>query len=129
MNTSLFTDFVVVKPDQTSKIESADPMLYERLETDYKGFKGCQLVSCYEFEKDWDIWEMHPKGDEIVVLMSGKASLFFETDTDTSEMLLSKPGDFSIVPKNTWHTAKIFTPSRLMFITPGEGTQTKKVIT
>jgi quercetin dioxygenase-like cupin family protein len=35
---------------------------------------------------------------------------------------LSEPGTFVIVPKNTWHTARIHAPTRMLFVTPGEGT-------
>jgi len=35
------------------------------------------------------------------------------------------PGDFVVVPRRVWHAAKVHRPSRLLFITPGEGTCTR----
>lgn len=34
-------------------------------------FREEYLVACHAFEVDWDVWTMHPKGDEIVCLLSG----------------------------------------------------------
>ncbi len=35
---------------------------------------------------------------------------------------MTEAGTFVIVPKNTWHTARVRRPTVMMFITPGEGT-------
>jgi hypothetical protein len=32
-----------------------------------------------------------------------------------------------VVPKATWHTAKISTPTALLFVTPGEATQNRDI--
>ena len=39
------------------------------------------------------------------------------------EIALDKELAFAIVPRGTWHTARTKTGCRLLFITPGEGTQ------
>src|SRR5690606_13483881 len=67
---------------------------------------------------------VHPKGDESVSLLSGDVRFVFDHGNNThSEIVLSKAGDFVFVPRNTWHTACMETPSRLLFITAGEGTR------
>ena len=33
--------------------------------------QGGRLVGTYHNAQDWDIWEMHPAGDEVVCLLSG----------------------------------------------------------
>jgi len=38
---------------------------------------------------------------------------------------LNQVGEYVLVPKNTWHTAKVRKPSRMLFITPGEGTENR----
>ena len=38
---------------------------------------------------------------------------------------LSNSGDFVIVPKGVWHTAKVATPTSMVFVTPGERTQVR----
>ena len=35
---------------------------------------------------------------------------------------LSPARNFAIVPRNTWHTARVTSPTTMLFITPGEGT-------
>ncbi|NVK58371.1 MAG: cupin domain-containing protein [Alteromonadaceae bacterium] len=127
MKQSLLNEFVIIKSDKTTNVEKADAGLYDRLETDYGGFKGCEMVSCFEFKEDWSTWEMHPNGEEVIVLLSGSVQLILETQQGNKSIHLSEQGAFAIIPKNTWHTAKTNTPSRLLFITSGEGTQNKNV--
>ena len=38
---------------------------------------------------------------------------------------LSEAGSFVIVPRDTWHTARTSTPTRMLFVTPGQGTRNK----
>jgi len=38
---------------------------------------------------------------------------------------LAKPGDYVVVPRGTWHTAHVSVPTRMLFVTPGEGTENK----
>ncbi len=33
---------------------------------------------------------------------------------------------FVVVPKNTWHTAKVHAPTMMLFVTPGEGTENRE---
>ena len=127
MKQNLLNEFVVMQPDQSTHIEKVDAGLYQRLESNYGDFQGCQMVSCFDFEKDWTTWEIHPHGEEVIVLLSGDVELILEKDVGTESIQLSQQGTFAIIPKNTWHTAKTSKPSRLLFITPGQGTLNKAV--
>ncbi len=69
------------------------------------------------------MWEQHPAGDEIVVLLTGKAELVLRQDSGDQAMLLAEPGGFVVIPQSTWHTARFSEPSTMLFITPGEGTR------
>lgn len=124
---SLEKNFVVVSPDKKATVESVDAKLYERLNSNYNGFKGHDLISCYEFNQDWSTWEIHPNGDEIVVLLSGKATFVLQLDEGNKSIQLQKEGAYVIVPKNVWHTLKTNVKTKVLFITPGEGTQNKDV--
>ncbi len=62
---SINQDFVVLSPDKSATIETADASLYQRLNQNYQGFKGHELISCHEFNEDWSSWEIHPNGDEV----------------------------------------------------------------
>jgi hypothetical protein len=82
-----------------------------------------RLVSTYDFERDWDTWEKHPAGEEVVVLISGALELILELDGRPHTVELSRPGEFVVTPRDTWHTANVRRPSVALFITAGEGTQ------
>lgn len=45
--------------------------------------KEGRLVSLHHFTADWDSWEMHPAGDEVVVCLSGKMTLVQEQSDGT----------------------------------------------
>lgn len=65
--------------------------------------------------------EMHPDGDEILYLISGKVGVTIETDpVEMREML---PGDGLIGPKGIWHRVDILVPSQIVYLTPGPGGQ------
>ena len=61
--------------------------------------------------------EMHPDGDEILYLISGRARVvFIEDDEDDIEML---PGDGLVVPQGMWHRVDIIEPCEIVYLTPG----------
>lgn len=82
-----------------------------------------RLVSFFEFERDWDQWEMHPAGDELTCLLAGAIDFVLERPGGPATVALREPGSFLLVPRGTWHTARVHAPSTALFITPGEGTQ------
>lgn len=99
------------------------PDIYARLDRDFDGFRGRTLVARFDFTADWPTWEMHPAGDEIVVLLSGAADMVLDRAGRHDVTSLTQPGEFVIVPKGTWHTARVSRPTSMLFITPGEGTR------
>ena len=52
-------------------------------------------------------------------------AFFFEGAAAPIE--LHDAGAFTIVPKGTWHTAKTTVPTKMLFITPGAGTEHKPI--
>jgi uncharacterized cupin superfamily protein len=96
---------------------------YKDLEEQFGDFKGKRLISHYIFEQDWDSWEMHPAGEEFVCLLSGQVDFVLEQDGIERTMSLNAIGDYILVPRGTWHTARVHTPSSMLFVTPGERTQ------
>jgi mannose-6-phosphate isomerase-like protein (cupin superfamily) len=121
----LKSTFVVVNPDFSTLPVAVTPTVWQELNQRFAGFKDRVLVSCFSFDSDWDTWEMHPAGDEIVCLISGRASFEFEGRGHVGE--LGRPGEFLIVPRGTWHTAHTREPTTMLFVTPGEGTRNKAV--
>lgn len=84
-----------------------------------------RLVSQFSFDRDWESWECHPAGEEYVCLLEGSVEFVLEIDGEHQRVAMKEPGEFVLVPKNTWHTAKVSKPTRMLFITPGEGTQNR----
>ena len=39
-----------------------------------------RLVTMHSFTESWDVWEMHPKGSEVVLCVSGSIELVQEID-------------------------------------------------
>ena len=61
--------------------------------------------------------EMHPDGDEVLYLISGRVRVTLETaPVEEFEM---KPGAGLIVPKGVWHRVDVLEPSQIVYVTPG----------
>lgn len=84
------------------------------------------LVSEFSCEADWTSWEMHPEGDEFVYLLEGDIEFLLEAEGRRSAQRLTGRGAV-VVPRGAWHTARVFRPSRMLFITLGAGTQHRPV--
>lgn len=61
--------------------------------------------------------EMHPDGDEILYLVSGKVRVVF-LDSDEDDIVV-QPGDGLVVPQGAWHRVDILEPSQIVYLTPG----------
>lgn len=122
---NLETTFIRLARDASAvELLPVDARFWERISTGVLGsFEGEYLVSAYRFDADWTSWEMHPKGDELVVLLSGEVHFILEGEAGNEVITLQEPGAFGCVPRGTWHTARVHAPSRMLFITPGEQTR------
>ena len=85
------------------------------------GVEG-RLVSFYTFTESWKSWEMHPKGEELVVCVAGELVLHQEIDGAVVTTTL-RAGDAIVNPRGVWHTADASAPATALFITAGEGTE------
>jgi len=120
---NLAEQFIVMSPAKTVTVESVNPSLYQKLDQDYDGFKGHELIAVHNFSEDWNSWEMHPNGDELVVLISGEITFTFELEQGEQSTVLDQLGSCLIVPRGVWHTAFVERAAQVLFITPGEGTE------
>jgi mannose-6-phosphate isomerase-like protein (cupin superfamily) len=118
----LATNFIVLDSKQMATEIPVTPGIYEELDAKFEQFKECLLVSEYTFSSDWPSWEMHPKGDETLYLLSGETTLLLYSDGVESQIEFNVPGSFVIIPKGAWHTALVKTNCTILFITPGEDT-------
>ena len=81
-----------------------------------------RLVSMHRFTADWDVWEMHPVGSEMVLCTAGAISLVQEIGGKQVRTELG-PGQYAINPPGVWHTADVADRAEAVFMTAGEGTQ------
>jgi mannose-6-phosphate isomerase-like protein (cupin superfamily) len=124
----LSSTYLRMRADATVEPLPVDETFWERIAAGQLGaFHDEYLVSCYTFDTAWSVWEMHPKGDEIIYLLSGCATFHLEQNGETRAIELKESGTCLVVPKGTWHTAKARGACRMLFITPGEGTMHREI--
>jgi mannose-6-phosphate isomerase-like protein (cupin superfamily) len=81
-----------------------------------------RLVGTFAFDADWSSWEVHPAGDEIVVLLSGAVDLVLD-EPEGERIIQLRDHGAAVVPRGVWHTANVVAPSTALHITRGEGTE------
>ena len=84
--------------------------------------QGGRLVGRLHNAQDWDIWEMHPAGDEVVCLLSGAIDVVLD-EPDGERVVALEAGRTCIVPRGVWHRAIVREPGDTLHITRGDGTQ------
>jgi len=82
-----------------------------------------RLLSAFTFSEPWSSWERHPAGEELVMLLSGRAEVLLEDGATIRSLPLETPGDYALVPAGVWHTARTAVPTTMLFLTPGAGTE------
>jgi len=86
------------------------------------GSEHGRLLSVLPMNATWTNWEMHPAGEELLFMLEGSATFLLDLSDGVKEVVLSA-GRLLVIPKGTWHTARVSAPARLLGITAGHGTQ------
>jgi uncharacterized cupin superfamily protein len=81
-----------------------------------------RLVVMNRSEADWTVWERHPAGEELVVLLDGSMTLVQDHDGGEVQIPMTA-GQAAVNPKGVWHTANVHQPCRVLYVTPGAGTE------
>lgn len=81
-----------------------------------------RLVGIFHQDADWPTWEQHPNGEEVVVLLTGRADLIQWID-GAERVVPLEPCQAVVNPPGVWHTARVHEAGNLLFITPGRGTE------
>lgn len=85
-----------------------------------------RLVCVNDQRETWTSWERHPAGEEVVVLLSGRMDLVQDWP-DGERVLALSPGHAAINPAGVWHRSVVREPGRALFITPGVGTEHRRL--
>jgi len=117
----LLSTYVVLDSSHSATPVEVTPNVLAGGRQEPRRFQGPPAGRALRFAADWPTWEIHPKGDEIVVLLSGSAEMVLDEKGGHRSVRLSSPGEFVVVPKGTWHTAKISVPTAMFFITARRG--------
>lgn len=117
--------YIHLKPDDSARaMEGGDRFwatIQQRTDLDEGRLMGVTGQSA-----DWDYWERHPAGEEILTLLSGEMELVLDMEGGEQRTVL-KAGETFIVPRGTWHRGIVREAGRLMFVTPGRGTEHRPV--
>ena len=77
----------------------------------------------HTFSESWGVWEMHPKGSEVVVCTNGSVTLIQEMPDGSEKQIVLMSGEYAINEAGVWHTADVNEETTVMFITAGMGTE------
>jgi mannose-6-phosphate isomerase-like protein (cupin superfamily) len=115
----LETHYLVLADGPGAKRIGVEPDFWQtvHLRDDLAG----RLVGIFRYDADWNSWEMHPDGDEIVLLLSGAVDLVLE-EAGGERTVELRDRAAVIVPRGIWHTANAIAPSEALHITRGAGT-------
>ena len=108
-----------IEPEFTGEMEWYAPYS-ERHAGD--GAEG-RLVTIHQFDTDWDSWEMHPVGSEVVLCLVGSMTLHQEMPTGERHTVTLDPGEYVIIDPGVWDTADVSGRANALFITAGMGTE------
>jgi mannose-6-phosphate isomerase-like protein (cupin superfamily) len=120
---TLDSTYIHLRPDESALAMQGGAKFWGTIEERRDLDRG-RLMGSVDQTADWDHWERHPAGEEILTLLTGEMDLVLDMPAGEQRATL-KPGETFIVPKGVWHRGIVKAPGRLMFITPGAGTEHK----
>jgi mannose-6-phosphate isomerase-like protein (cupin superfamily) len=88
---------------------------------------GATMISASQGSGDWDRWEMHPNGAEVLVILEGAPRIFLEHPDGRLERIDARTGATVVVPKGAWHRAECDHLYKILYITYGPGTTHRPV--
>jgi len=122
---SLASTFVNLRPNDRARTLKVGRRFWSTINT-RADLKDGRLVGVTPQTEDWPIWERHPAGEEILIMLSGEMDIVLETGRGDRRTRL-RAGQSLVVPRGAWHRGLARKPGKLMFITPGAGTEHRPV--
>ena len=128
--TDIYTRPIHLGRNASAEIEpefTGDPQWYEHYGARHAddGVEG-RLVGMYSFTENWDSWEVHPHGSEVVLCVSGSMTLHQEKADGSRASVTLTAGQYAINEPGTWHTADVEEEATALFITAGLGTDHRR---
>jgi mannose-6-phosphate isomerase-like protein (cupin superfamily) len=120
----LISTYVHLEATGGAEPEDVDEDFWIRIAN--RPYEGMRLVATIQMTKDTANWERHPAGDELLYLLSGAVDIVLEEGDAERIIELRGRGAF-IVPRGIWHRQIVHSPSEMLFISPGAGSQHRPV--
>lgn len=117
--------YIHLKPDDSARAMEGGDRFWATIQERTDLEEG-RLMGVTSQSKDWDHWERHPAGEEILTLLSGEMELVLDMQGGEQRTIL-KAGETFIVPSGIWHRGIVKEAGRLMFVTAGAGTEHRPV--
>jgi mannose-6-phosphate isomerase-like protein (cupin superfamily) len=109
-----------VAPDANTSVLRGD-----NLKPRLQQLPGGLLLAAFQIALDSDthphMWEMHPAGDEILVMVTGALAVEY-ADGDRRGRCSLGTGQAVVMPRGVWHRLELREPGLLLTLTPIEGT-------
>ena len=122
---SLNATYVHLRPDDSALAMQGGKEFWMGIE-DRRDLDQGRLMGASQQTADWDHWERHPAGEEILTLLSGELEIVLATKAGEERAVL-KAGQTLVVPVGIWHRGIVRTPGELLFVTAGAGTEHRPV--
>jgi mannose-6-phosphate isomerase-like protein (cupin superfamily) len=119
----LTSTYVHLRDDHSVACVPVGPRFWAEIDRRTELHPG-RLVMQFRFTEDWPTWEIHPAGDEVVILLDGSVDMVLRTAMGDRVVRLRGRGT-CVVPRGTWHTARVLAPSEMLFLTAGAGTENR----
>jgi mannose-6-phosphate isomerase-like protein (cupin superfamily) len=107
----------------------ADVEFWSRMRHD-RSLRAGRIVGVHAVETNDDVhaakWERHPRGDELLCLVSGKVDVVLQESSGERRIPLA-PQSGLIVPQGTWHRLEVKEPGMIVGVTPHADTQHRDV--
>ncbi len=88
---------------------------------------GDTMVMVSDSPSDWPHWEMHPAGEEILVILEGEPRFFLELADGRLETVTAAPGSTVVVPRGAWHRAETLGGFKMLSVTYGRGSTHRSI--
>lgn len=83
---------------------------------------GGWLLTANDLIEDMRHWEMHPDGNEVLVVLDGAMDVVVEEPAGDRTFTVGR-GEACVVPQGAWHRQVVRERGRILAITFGRGTQ------